>query len=194
MTRLPLLALTVLLAGCAPVSPGGGPAASTAAPAATSTSNSPSAAGTAGAQGWTVPTQKAQVAHSPAVPPVPVLVEVRAGDHTDEGYERLTFAFKGPLPSYTFQIVPQVTRDGSGDPVTLPGTTFLSVVFTPAHSEAATGPHAVGFHRLRGYEQVGDYEGYVSYGLGVDTGPVQVRTGESTRADGTNVVALDIRP
>ena len=89
--------------------------------------------------------------------------------------------------------MPQVTRDGSGDPVTLPGATFLSIVFTPARSEAATGPRAVGFSRLRGYEQVGDYEGYVSYGLGVAGATVQVRTGEHPSADGTNVVALDIR-
>ena len=97
------------------------------------------------------------------------------------------------FPSYTFQIVPQVTRDGSGDPVTLPGATFLSVVFTPARSDAATGPRTVGYRRLKGYEQVGDYEGYVSYGVGVAGATVLVRTGESTRADGTNVLALDVR-
>jgi hypothetical protein len=124
---------------------------------------------------------------------VPVLVEVRTGDHAGEGFERITFAFRGAFPSYTFQIVRQVTRDGSGDPVTLPGATFLSIVFTPARSDAAGGPQTVGYHRLKGYEQVGDYEGYVSYGVGIEGATVQVRTGESARADGTNVVALDIK-
>ncbi|GAA3223766.1 hypothetical protein GCM10010532_055200 [Dactylosporangium siamense] len=194
MTRLSLLVPVVLLAGCAPVSSGSEP--QTATNTSKSTNTSTSASGTATTPGWTVPTRKVSVSHDPAVPPVPVLVEVRAGDHADEGYERVTFAFQGPLPSYTFQIVPQVTRDGSGDPVTLPGTTFLSIVFTPARSQAGTGPRAVGYRRVRGYEQAGDYEGYVSYGIGLngpDGATVQVRTGESTRADGTNVVALDIR-
>ncbi|MGI5181477.1 AMIN-like domain-containing (lipo)protein [Dactylosporangium sp. CA-152071] len=197
MTRLPSLALIVLLAACTPEATGTGankrPTDAATAGATERSNPTPNASTTKKADGsWTEPTQKVTVPHNPAVPPVPVLVEVRTGDHAGDGYERITFAFRGPLPSYSFQIVRQVVRDGSGDPVTLPGTTKLSIVFTPARSEAGTGPRDVGYRRLRGYEQVGDYEGYVSYGLGVE-GAAQVRYGESTRPDGTNVVALDIR-
>ncbi|MEV4132298.1 hypothetical protein AB0J72_09050 [Dactylosporangium sp. NPDC049742] len=197
MTRLPSLALIVLLAACTPEATGTEAHKSPTNAATASATERPTPTPAATPQprptgNWAEPTTKVTVPHNPAVPPVPVLVEVRAGDHAADGYERITFAFRGPLPSYSFQIVRQVVRDGSGDPVTLPGTTKLSIVFTPARSEAGTGPRDVGYRRLRGYEQVGDYEGYVSYGLGVE-GTAQVRYGESTRPDGTNVVALDIR-
>ncbi|MET7420916.1 hypothetical protein [Dactylosporangium sp. NPDC005555] len=186
MTRLLPLALVVLLAACTPEATATKAGRSSGPPPTTGTSPSRT---TGTEDRWTT---DISVRHDPAVPPVPILVEVRTGDHAAEGYERITFAFRGPLPSYTVRIVRNVVRDGSGEPVDLPGATLLSVVFTPAGSHTTAGRHDVGYRRLLAYERTGDYEGYVSYGLGVQ-GTTTIRTGESTRPDGTNVVALDIK-
>ncbi|MFG2040780.1 hypothetical protein [Dactylosporangium sp. NPDC048998] len=204
----------LLLAGCSPELAG---APSTAAPSTTPPAASPPGATSAtpppGTQtppprdegdftvryGWAVPSQQVTVKHDVAVPPVPTLVEVRAGDHTADGFERVTFAFREAFSGYHFQLVRQVTQDGSGDPVRLPGNSFVQIVFNPAyahddagHATVPMGLQRPGFRQLNGYQLTGDYEAYVTYGFGFSSRP-QIRVGERTRPDGTFVVAFDVR-
>ncbi|MGW4156848.1 AMIN-like domain-containing (lipo)protein [Micromonospora chersina] len=219
--RVPLLAsLVVLLAaacttatdhdGAAPTTgaaPGAAAATATATPAAP-TSGAPVEGSWRATYGWAVPATPARVTHQVRVPvtpgePLPVLVEVGVGDHPAEGFSRITFAFRGPTPSYQVGYVPQVVTEGRGAPVELPGTAFLSVRFDPAQAHDARGastadvpPPRIGYPTLRGWAAAGDFEGHLSFGLGLRPpagGTLPVRLGESTRPDGTHVVAVDVR-
>lgn len=163
--------------------------------------------------GWAVPSRPVEVRHDVAVPiapapapPLPLLVEVRAGDHPDEGYSRVTFAFRGATPSYEFGYVPRVEADGSGNPLPLAGNAFIRIRFTPAqaHDEqgratVATAPRTLlTLPTLRSYGFGGDFEGYVTFGLGIQVAAgsdqvLPVRVGELVRADGSHVVAVDVR-
>ncbi|MGC5021819.1 AMIN-like domain-containing (lipo)protein [Micromonospora sp. DT47] len=224
--RVPLLASLVVLlaAACTTDHDGATPApptttASSASVAATGPATTPPA--TAGPSvtrpaapgdwhvtyGWAVPTAPARVSHTVRLPltpppgePLPVLVEVRVGDHPDEDFSRITFAFRGPIPGYEVAYVARVEQDGSGDPVDLPGTAFLALRFNPAQAHdgagrntASTPPRTIGFPTLRGWAPAGDFEGYLSFGLGLSRGGLPVRLGESTRPDGTHVVSVDVR-
>jgi hypothetical protein len=112
------------------------------------------------------------VAHSPAVPPVPVVTGVRYAAH--DGYDRVVLDIPGALPGYAVKYVPEVRRDGSGEPVSIPGKAFLLITLHPAqaHREngtpTVTGIHRTGLAHVQAYGIVGDYEGYVSIALGVD--------------------------
>lgn len=150
--------------------------------------------------GFGVPTAAADVAHPFTPPPLRTLTGIYAGDHPAESpaYQRMSFYFKGGYPSYTFQYVASVVSDGSGAPVSLPGNVFLRVVFKDAGKAVTVSPPAtIGLPNLRGYAPAGDFEGHVTYGLGLQgaTRP-QIRSGELTRADpgGTvYVVFIDVR-
>lgn len=233
--RVPPLAVAVLLlaAGCTTSRDGAAPAQPTAAsPAGTSNSagvpapgattavdpTGPAGESTADASNWrvtydwAVPSRPARVTHpvqvpiSPPGPPLPILVEIRVGDHVAEGFTRITFAFHGATPSYEVSYLPAVPAEGTDDPVRLPGNAFLRIRFdqAQAHDEGgrstiiAAPPSELGYPTLRGYAFAGDFEGYLSYGLGLRTAvgsdqALPVRLGELTRADGSRVVALDVR-
>ncbi|WP_446215817.1 AMIN-like domain-containing (lipo)protein [Micromonospora sp. IBHARD004] len=150
------------------------------------------------------------MAHTVRVPvtpapgePLPVLVQIQVGDHPAEGFSRITFGFRGPTPSYQVGYVARVESDGSGAPVELPGTAFLAVRFNPAQGHDSSGQSTVsapartiGHPTLRGWAPAGDFEGYLSFGLGLQPpsgATVPVRLGESTRPDGTHVVSVDVR-
>ncbi|MDG4799885.1 hypothetical protein [Micromonospora sp. WMMD980] len=224
LRRVPLLAgLVVLLAAaCTAADPDGAtptPSATTApvttaAPPAPATTPAPADAATVGSWrrtwGWAVPDAPARVTHQvrpPVAPapgePLPVLVAVQVGDHPEEGFSRITFAFRGPTPSYQIGYVPQVVTEGRGAPVELPGTAYLSVRFSPAQAHDARGggtadvpPAAIGYPTLLGWAAAGDFEGHLSFGLGLqppDGGRVPVRLGESTRPDGAHLVSVDVR-
>jgi hypothetical protein len=163
--------------------------------------------------GWAVPSRPVRVSHDVKVPvapppavPLPLLVEVRAADHPEENFSRITFAFRGGIPSYEVGYVPSVPTEGTGEPLPLAGNAFVRIVFTPAqaHDEkgrptVAAAPHtALRLPTLRGYGFGGDFEGYVTFGLGLQLAPnsdqvLPVRLGELVRSDGTHVVAVDVR-
>ncbi|MFI7211679.1 hypothetical protein ACIBP4_12625 [Micromonospora maritima] len=229
--RVPLLAgLVVLLAaactstghdGATPAPPATSataassvPTAAATPPVATTPPTSTDTSVTAGSWrvtwGWAVPGPLVRVTHPVRVPvtpapgePLPVLVAVQTGDHPAEGFSRITFAFRGPTPSYQVGYVPQVETEGRGAPVTLPGTAYLSVRFDPAQAHDARGggtadvpPAAIGYPTLLGWAAAGDFEGHLSFGLGLlppDGGRLPIRLGESTRPDGTHVVSVDVR-
>ncbi|WNM37890.1 hypothetical protein RMN56_22425 [Micromonospora halotolerans] len=224
--RVPLLAgLVVLLAAACTATDHDGatpttapaPAAATTAAATTPAATPPAPTSAASVEGawrvtydWAMPGTPARVTHQVRVPvtpapgaPLPVLVEVRVGDHPTEGFSRITFAFRGPTPSYQVGYVPQVWTEGRGAPVELPGTAYLSVRFDPAQAHDARGagtavlpPARIGYPTLRGWAAAGDFEGHLSFGLGLRPpagGTLPVRLGEATRTDGTHVVAVDVR-
>jgi len=174
-------------------------------------------ASTAGASyriryGWAVPESLVRVAYHgdvpiapPPAPALPYLVELRATDYPDAqpSFSRMSFVFRGGMPGYEVQYVSQVIGAGSGLPIALPGDSFLRVRFAPAqahdghgHSSIQRAPDTdLGFPRLRGYRLAGDYEGYVTYGLGIqgDGQLMPIRIGELTRPDGEYVITIDVR-
>jgi hypothetical protein len=163
--------------------------------------------------GWAVPSRPARVAHRIDVPiqpppgtPLPFLARVEVGDHPgdDPAYTRITFAFEGAWPSYEVAYQRSLTADGSGAPVPLPGNSVLRITFTnaQAHDDQGRGTDRpspkLGYPTLRGYGFAGDFEGHVTYGLGIQALPdtdqvLPIRVGELVRADGTYVVAVDVR-
>ena len=129
---------------------------------ATATTGSPAA--------WaTTPTT---VPHSPPVPPVPVVTGTGYAAH--DGFDRIVLDIPGALPGYSAKYVTEVRRDGSGEPVSMPGKAFLLITLHPAQAHRSNGsPTVTGIHRtglagIQAYGIVGDYEGYVTIALGVN--------------------------
>jgi hypothetical protein len=160
--------------------------------------------------GWAVPSAEVTVAHAvrPPVAPapqpaLPALREIRTGNHA--GYARITFRFSGAMPGYRFQYVPAVLGEASGEPIPLPGNAFLRIQFVQAQAHDDSGASTIRYAadprgrvgNLRGYGSAGDFEGYVSYGLGIQVAPgsdqvLPIRAGELTRP-GEFVIAIDIK-
>ena len=223
---LAMLMAVPLIGGCA-AKGGVQPGASSGAP---SVSGTASAAASATAQasaddrgnytvryGFAVPSTKVTVASQVTVPipgaiPLPYLVEIHTGDHSNEnpGYARISFYFRGGFPGYNIQYVPQVISDAKGDPVPLTGNAFLRLQFTDAQAHDANGAssvtsaasQAIGFANLKSYAFAGDFEGYLTFGLGLQVAPgsdqaLAVRIGELRKSDGKGgdlyVIAVDIR-
>jgi hypothetical protein len=154
------------------------------------------------------------VAHPPAVPPVPELVAIIAGEHPKDlggvPYNRLSFTFTKAFPSYQFRFVPSLVSDPSGNPVSLGGQGVLEVTFRQAQAHSASGgssvatqpPAHLGYSRMVGWAQAGDFEGVLSYGIGLTWPaagasphlPVRAIEVEKVSAQGQHlyVVAIDI--
>jgi hypothetical protein len=157
---------------------------------------------------FAVPGATVDLVNPPPTAGTPHLVGVYVGDHPSESpaYQRISFYFRTGFPSYHFGYVPQIVEDASGEPVPLAGTYYLSVVFdgAQAHDDAGestvaqTPSRPLGYSGLRDYANAGDFEGYVTYGLGLaGTGRPEIRTGELKRPDGAGgffyVVHVDVR-
>ena len=120
------------------------------------------------------------VVHSAKVPPVPKLVAISAGDHPgDPGekypYNRLAFAFTRGFPSYRFSFASTLAGDASGQTIPLAGKGVLHVTFNQAQAHTASGassiasqpPAHLGLGRMVAWAPAGDFEGVLSYGIGV---------------------------
>jgi len=105
-----------------------------------------------------------------------LLTGARAGRHAC--FDRLTFDLTGRPASYRVEYVPQITSDGSGEPIPLRGGAFLGIVLgAPAHDadyrptyRPADRFNAVNVNGYTTFRQVyfdGTYEGLTSFGLGV---------------------------
>jgi hypothetical protein len=98
----------------------------------------------------------------------------RVGAHRT--FDRVVFSFTGGVPGWqnSAGYVTQVHADGSGLPIALEGSAFLQIMFFPARAygatchptaaERTTAPHLPVLLQIK---PVGDFEGYVSYGLGL---------------------------
>lgn len=150
--------------------------------------------------GGSWPTGDVSAPFTGTVPPVPVLLDVRVGAHPDEGFDRVTLEFDA-LPGYEIGYEPSIVYDGSGEPVDLSGEAFLQLVFNPAQAHDDSGeptlddppvePVDVGYAALDSYVLNGDFEGYVSVGLGL-TGKVGFQVGSFQQDDGDHVVHVDL--
>lgn len=110
--------------------------------------------------------------------PLPYLYSIGVGQHPSgsPAYDQMSFRFKGGFPSYEIEYVPELIQDGSGKTIPMPGTaSIVRVVFHDAQAHLADGkssivsapPESVGYKAITSYAQGGDFEGYVSYGIGV---------------------------
>jgi hypothetical protein len=197
-------------------------------PSPSSTATTPNPTQTTPATDWTVVSARvayqwrwpggdpgASVSHAIAVPPVPQLTMIGVGNHpNDPGerpYNRMSFSFTTGYPSYRFQYVSQLLADGSGAPIPLEGYGVLKLVFSPAQAHTPDGtastivsqpPAHLGLSRMASYASAGDFEGYLTYGIGIaypiqQSNPqIQVRVYEVTyvNAQGQHryVVAFDV--
>jgi hypothetical protein len=168
---------------------------------------------------WGVPSKSVTVNHpftppiaaAPA-PPLPYLVAIYVGDHPEGSpkYARISFYFRGTFPSYQFQYVRQVLDEGKGEPISLEGNSYLGIHFVEAQAHDAVGNSTIkvspkshiGFRNLASYGFGGDFEGHVTYGLGIQVAPdsdqmLAIRAGELKKPDGSGdfyyVVHLDVR-
>jgi hypothetical protein len=168
---------------------------------------------------WNVPSNEVSVSHpltapiaAPPAPPLPYLVGIYVGDHPEGSppYQRISYYFRGAFPSYKFMYAPSVLSEGVGTPIPLQGNAFLGIRFVEAqaHDEAgastvkASPPSSIGFQNLKSYGFGGDFEGYVTYGLGIQVAPgsdqvLKIRTGELKKPDGAGgffyVVHFDVQ-
>jgi hypothetical protein len=108
-------------------------------------------------------------------PRIPELVNVRAAHHP--GFDRVVFEFRGGMPaSHSVRYVASLTEDPSDRPVHLAGDATIQVVFhgANAHDERGAGTvspagrFSPGLPSLKEVAPAGDFEGVVTYGLGVD--------------------------
>ncbi|HEX2300355.1 MAG TPA: peptidoglycan-binding domain-containing protein [Pseudonocardiaceae bacterium] len=125
---------------------------------------------------------------------VALLVGVRAGRNKD--FDRLVFDFEGPAPGLRVQYVPQLLRDGSGEPIPLSGRAVVEVVIRPAAAHRDDGaptlpghlPDLTGFATFRQVADAGDFEATLTWGIGV-----AARTGlRAFTLTGPSRVAVDV--
>jgi hypothetical protein len=215
-----LLLTVAMAAGCGPTGSPPPPAASGTTPStAAPTTSGPPAGGTTSeppesggeykvSYNWGVPSSTVQINHPRPVPPLSTLVAIYVGNHPEASprYQRISFYFRDGFPSYRFEYVARLLSDGAGLPVPLPGNSFLQIVFVEAnaHTEAGASsivsapPPTIGFQNLKGYAFAGDFEGYVTYGLGIQVAPnsdqvLKIRAGELKKPDGYFVVHFDVQ-
>lgn len=169
--------------------------------------------------GFAVPSGKITINHPltppiapPPAPPLPYLVGIYVGDHPEGNppYARISFYFRGAFPSYNFEYVREVLSEGKGDAIPLQGNGFIRLGFVDAqaHDEAGastirvTPDASIGLHNLKSYGFAGDFEGHLTFGLGVQVAPgsdqvLPLRTGELKKPDGSGgffyVVHLDVQ-
>jgi hypothetical protein len=137
--------------------------------AATVTGFAISAPPAQGATTWGTAT--VSVARAPS--PTPLVTGVRVGRHTT--FDRIVFDLSGAPSGYRVGYVRVVRMDGSGKIIRLHTNYKILVRLTPAaaHDDAGvatyTGPKLfwVGYPQLRRVAFAGDFEGVVTFGLGV---------------------------
>lgn len=156
----------------------------------------------------------AQVKHRPLAPAVPQLVRIAAGHHPGRpGYDRVSFTFTSGFPGYRFQFA-DLIADPSGRPVPVKGMgSPLVIAFDQAQAHTTTVPvrssivarptRPLNLERIVDYAQAGDFEGVLTYGLGVrwaipkSNPQLQVRVSEleTVTSSGTHryVIAFDIQ-
>jgi hypothetical protein len=117
------------------------------------------------------PFRTAPVERNRASRPAPELVSVATSER--DGYDRVLFTFRGAAPGYQVRYVSRVT-DQAGRRLALDGQAFLAVVFEPARARDpggqatfASGDLEPGSPALRQVRFAGDFEGQLSFGIGV---------------------------
>jgi hypothetical protein len=109
---------------------------------------------------------------TPSAAGTPVLVAVRASHH--RSFDRVVFQYRGGLPSGRHAgYVHRLIADGSGDTVPIAGRAILLVRMQRAQAHTAAGAATVPVRTAYAWPNVmtsvlsGDFEGVVSYGIGL---------------------------
>lgn len=120
-----------------------------------------------------------------------------------DGFDRLVFAFQGDAtPEFVARYVePPVTEDGSGEPVEVAGSAYLSITMLGASGVDLSGPEfrqvyrgperltAPGLGAVQEVVETGDFEATLTWVLGVDARrPFTVRS-----MAGPGRVVVDVR-
>jgi hypothetical protein len=94
------------------------------------------------------------------------LSSAAAGCHSS--YDRFVVRLgAGGKPGYDVRYVSQIIADPSGNPVSLLGTKRLRVIIRNATAHTLPSTITPGCSNLRQVKKAGDFEGVVSYGLGL---------------------------
>ena len=94
------------------------------------------------------------------------LSSAAAGCHS--GYDRFVVRVgSGGKPGYDVRYVSQIIADPSGNPVSLLGTKRLRVIIRNATGHTLPSTLTPGCSNLRQVKKAGDFEGVVSFGLGL---------------------------
>jgi hypothetical protein len=102
----------------------------------------------------------------------PLLVDVRAFRRST--YDRVVWEFRGGLPATRFiRYVPELLGDASAEPVRIAGSAILELSLSHADAHNAAGDATASRRLVLGggnvieIAQAGDFEGTVSYGVGL---------------------------
>jgi peptidoglycan hydrolase-like protein with peptidoglycan-binding domain len=123
-----------------------------------------------------------------------LLTDVRVGGHL--AFDRVVFEFAVSRPGHLVRYVPQVVQDGSGTPIAVGGRAFLEASMRPAAAHDDNGqptfpgpiPAIADFAALRDLADAGDFEGVITWGIGVAARtPFQVRL-----LDSPSRIAIDV--
>jgi hypothetical protein len=99
------------------------------------------------------------------------LYAISAGCHAT--YDRFVIHARQATPGYDVRYVGSIVADPSGNPVSLLGAKRIRVVVRPARGHTSAGTSLLptsltpGCTQLRQVKRVGDFEGVVSFGLGL---------------------------
>ena len=126
-------------------------------------------------------------------------------------FNRTSFTFTTAFPSYRFEFASQLVSDASGKVIPLGGQDVLKIVFTQAQAHTTDGTRStiisqpdryIGYQRMTDFAQAGDFEGVLTYGIGITRPvlhsnpqfPVRAYEIETVTANGQHryVVAIDV--
>ena len=115
--------------------------------------------------------------------------------HQAAGFDRIVFEFAGgPVPTYTLtrQGSTHFVKDASGQPVTLQGSAGVKLVFHgaagyPTYTDSTD--QTPGLAVVREVEELGDFEGVLSWGIGLSS-PACMR---ATELSGPTRLVIDIQ-
>ena len=99
------------------------------------------------------------------------LFAAAAGCHAS--YDRFVIRGRLATPGYDVRYVNRIVADGSGNPIALLGTKRIRIRVRPARGHTSAGANLLpstitpGCANLRQVKKAGDFEGVVSYGLGL---------------------------
>jgi hypothetical protein len=167
---------------------------------------------------WGILSPPVTVAHKVIAPiepppglPLPALVAIAVGDHADADpkFQRISFMFRGAFPEYNLAYVRELTSESTGEAIGLDGNAVLRIGFVGAQAHDNEGQSTVieapdttiGLQNIRSYAASGDYEGHVTFGLGLQVAPdsdqvLAIRAGELTKPDGSGdflyIVHVDV--
>jgi hypothetical protein len=122
----------------------------------------------------------------------------------------MSFTFTTAFPTYEIAFVDRLVGDARGEPIPLEGTSVLRIVFRQAQAHGDSGtdsvlagpPTHLGYPRMASYARAGDFEGVLTYGIGISwpvataNPQIAVRAYEVEQVSATGqhlyVVAIDV--